>query len=64
MKLRYIFYISKYISSLKESCRKLILFLRQDFLIKMAESIENSILGKIKKARGGSLFFTEDFLLQ
>ena len=28
----------------------------------MAESIENSILGKIKKARGGSLFFTEDFL--
>lgn len=28
----------------------------------MAESIENSILGKIKKAKGGSLFFTEDFL--
>ena len=28
----------------------------------MAESIENSILGKIKKAKRGSLFFTEDFL--
>jgi len=28
----------------------------------MAESIENRILHKIKKARRGSLFFTEDFL--
>jgi len=28
----------------------------------MAESIEFSVLGKIKKARRGSLFFTEDFL--
>jgi len=28
----------------------------------MAESIENRLLHKIKKARRGSLFFTEDFL--
>lgn len=28
----------------------------------MAESIENQILNKIKKAKGGSLFFTDQFL--
>ena len=28
----------------------------------MPESIENSVFSKIKKARGGSLFFIEDFL--
>jgi hypothetical protein len=39
-----------------------LLFLRQNNRLNMAESIEYSILGKIKKARRGSLFFTEDFL--
>ena len=38
------------------------LFLRQEIDFKMPESIEYRILGKIKKARGGALFFTEDFL--
>ena len=38
------------------------LFLRRKMGVNMAESIEHSILGKIKKARRGSLFFTEDFL--
>ena len=28
----------------------------------MAESIDYEILRKIRKARGGALFFTEDFL--
>ncbi len=38
------------------------LFLRQDNTIKMAESVENKILNKIKKAKKGTLFFVDSFI--
>ena len=43
-------------------CRKYLLFLRQKFTLNAMQSIDDQILVKFKKARRGSLFFTEDFL--
>ena len=43
-------------------CRKCLLYLRQERYSIMSFNIEIQILGKIKKARGGSLFFADDFL--
>jgi hypothetical protein len=42
--------------------RKYLLFLRHNFIKMAIEVIDNKILKKIKKARRGTLFFTEDFL--
>lgn len=38
------------------------LYLRQETLYIMIESIDTLIISKIRKARGGTLFFIEDFL--
>lgn len=43
-------------------CRIYLLNLRQETTIKLTKNTEIQVLTKIKKARGGSLFFVEDFL--
>lgn len=43
-------------------CRKYLLYLRQGLTLIMSESVGNKILRKIKKARGGALFFPDDFV--
>ncbi len=43
-------------------CRKYLLHLRHILLKKQMKSIEEKIFTKIKKARRGTLFFTDDFL--
>lgn len=43
-------------------CRKNILYLRQKQKQKSMQSVDDKVIEKIKKAKGGSLFFTEDFL--
>ena len=43
-------------------CRKYLLNLRQKIKQLVAENTDIQILTKMKKARGGSLFFVEDFL--
>ena len=43
-------------------CRKCLLYLRHDRIGKAMQGIDDKIITKIKKARRGSLFFTEDFL--
>lgn len=43
-------------------CRIYLLILRQETTIKLTKNTEIQVLTKIKKARGGSLFFVEDFL--
>jgi len=44
------------------SCRKYLLYLRQEAKVIMKESLEYKVLRKIKKARGGALFFSDDFV--
>ncbi len=43
-------------------CRKCLLYLRQERYRIMNLKAELQMLGKIKKAKRGSLFFTDDFL--
>lgn len=43
-------------------CRKYLLYLRQNKDINYMQSIDSKIVIKIKKAKRGTLYFTEDFL--
>jgi Family of unknown function (DUF6088) len=52
-----------YFIFLQAFCRNYMLFLRQNLSRKMTESIDNKVFLKIKKAKRGSLFFIDDFLL-